>query len=103
MNRQGPDEGTQYRSEIFVSDPAEAKFARDYIAELNAAKTFRAPIATKVEPLAAFYPAEGYHQDYATLHPDEPYIAYNDAPKVEALKRLFPQRYREKPRLLAAQ
>ena len=103
LNRQGPDEGTQYRSEIFVADAAEAKFARDYIAELDAAKLFRRPIATKVETLAAFYPAEPYHQNYATLHPAEPYIAYNDTPKVEALKRLFPQRYRDKPRLLAAQ
>jgi peptide-methionine (S)-S-oxide reductase len=103
VNRQGPDEGTQYRSEIFAADAAEAKFARDYIAQLDSAKLFRQPIATKVETLAAFYPAEGYHQNYATLHPAEPYIAYNDAPKVEALKRLFPERYRDKPRLLAAQ
>jgi peptide-methionine (S)-S-oxide reductase len=103
VNRQGPDEGTQYRSEIFVADAAEAKFARDYIAELDAAKLYRRPIATKVETLAAFYPAESYHQNYATEHPAEPYIAYNDAPKVEALKRLFPERYRDKPKLLAAQ
>jgi peptide-methionine (S)-S-oxide reductase len=103
VNRQGPDEGTQYRSEIFADDPAEAKFARDYIAELDAAKVYHAPIATKVETGAAFYPAEGYHQNYATLHPDEPYIAFNDTPKVEALKQLFPDRYREKPKLLAAQ
>jgi peptide-methionine (S)-S-oxide reductase len=103
VDRQGPDEGTQYRSEIFVDDAAEAKFARDYIAELDAAKVFGAPIATKVETLAAFYPAEAYHQNYATLHPGEPYIAFNDIPKVEALKRLFPERYRDKPTLVAAQ
>ncbi len=101
LNRQGPDEGTQYRSEIFATDPAEAKFAKDYIAELNAAKVYPNPIATKVEPLAVFYPAEGYHQNYLTLHPREPYIAYNDIPKVEDLKRLFPSLYREKPTLVA--
>ena len=103
VNRQGPDEGTQYRSEIFAPDPEEAKFARDYIAELNAAKVFAHAIATKVEPLAAFYPAEGYHQNYLTLHPSEPYIAYNDIPKVENLKRLFPALYLEKPVLVAQQ
>ncbi len=103
VNRQGPDEGTQYRSEIFAPDAAEAKFAKDYIAELNSAKVFGRPIATKVEPLAAFYPAEGYHQNYLTLHPSEPYIAYNDIPKVENLKRLFPALYREKPALVAMQ
>ena len=103
VDRQGPDEGTQYRSEIFVADAAEAKFARDYIGELDAAKLYREPIATKVETLAAFYPAESYHQNYATEHPAEPYIAYNDTPKVDALKRLFPERYREQPKLIAAE
>ena len=103
VNRQGPDEGTQYRSEIFAPDPAEAKFASAYIAELDAAKVFPKAIATKVEPLAAFYPAEGYHQNYLTLHPSEPYIAYNDIPKVESLKRQFPALYREKPVLIAAE
>ena len=102
VNRQGPDEGTQYRSEIFATDPAEAKFAKDYIAELDAAKVYPRPLATKVEPLAAFYPAEGYHQNYLTLHPSQPYIAYNDIPKVENLKRLFPSLYRDKPVLVAA-
>jgi peptide-methionine (S)-S-oxide reductase len=103
VNRQGPDEGTQYRSEIFAPDPAEAKFARDYIAELNAAKVFAHPIATRVEPLASFYPAEGYHQNYLTLHPSEPYIAFNDIPKVENLKHQFPALYRDKPVLVAQQ
>jgi peptide-methionine (S)-S-oxide reductase len=103
VNRQGPDEGTQYRSEIFATNPAEAKFAKDYIAELNADKVFPRAIATKVEPLAAFYPAEGYHQNYLTLHPSEPYIAYNDIPKVENLKRLFPALYSDKPVLVAMQ
>jgi peptide-methionine (S)-S-oxide reductase len=103
VDRQGPDEGTQYRSEIFAADPAEAKFARDYIAELDAAKVYPRPIATKVETGAAFYPAEGYHQNYATLHPEQPYIAYNDLPKIENLKRLFPARYRAKPTLVAGE
>ena len=103
VNRQGPDEGTQYRSEIFAADASEASFARSYIAQLDAAHVFNRPLATKVETGAAFYPAEGYHQNYATLHPAEPYIAFNDLPKVEALKRLFPEHYREKPRLLASQ
>jgi len=102
INRQGPDEGTQYRSEIFAADAAQAQFARGYIGELDAAKVFAAPVATKVETNAAFYPAEGYHQNYATLHPGEPYIAFNDEPKIEALKRLFPSRYRDKPVLVAA-
>ena len=103
INRQGPDEGTQYRSEIFAGDAAQANFARGYIGELDAAKVYARPIATKVETNAAFYPAEGYHQNYATLHPGEPYIAFNDAPKIAALKRLFPARYREKPVLVAAE
>ena len=103
VDRQGPDEGTQYRSEIFAADGGQAKFARDYIAELDAAHVFRRPIATKVETGASFYPAEGYHQNYATEHPAEPYIAFNDVPKIAALKRLFPDRYREQPKLLAAE
>jgi peptide-methionine (S)-S-oxide reductase len=103
IDAQGPDEGTQYRSEIFAADPEQARFAKAYIAELDAAKVFAHPIATKVETSASFYPAEGYHQNYATLHPYEPYIAFNDLPKIENLKRLFPERYREKPQLLAAE
>ena len=103
IDRQGPDEGTQYRSEIFANDPAQAKFARDYIAELDVAKVYPRAIATKVETGAAFYPAESYHQNYATLHPEQPYIAYNDLPKIENLKRLFPARYREKAQMVAAE
>ncbi len=103
IDAQGPDEGTQYRSEIFAADAAQANFARAYIAEIDAAKVFPRSIATKIETQAAFYPAEGYHQNYATLHPDQPYIAYNDLPKLENLKRLFPGVYREKPVLVAAQ
>jgi peptide-methionine (S)-S-oxide reductase len=102
VDAQGPDEGTQYRSEIFAADPAQAQFARTYIAELDAARAFARPIATKVQTSASFYPAEGYHQNYATLHPYEPYIAYNDIPKLDNLKRLFPTLYREKPQLVAA-
>jgi peptide-methionine (S)-S-oxide reductase len=102
LNRQGPDSGTQYRSEIFFANPLEKKLAAGYIAELDRAKVFGAPIVTRVEPMGAFYPAEGYHQNYATLHPDQPYIAFNDLPKIENLRRLFPALYREKPELVAS-
>lgn len=97
LNRQGPDEGTQYRSEIFVSTPEQAKVARAYVAQLTAAKRFDQPIVTKIEPLSAFYPAEAYHQDYLITHPDAPYVVYNDLPKIKALKKLFPALYRETP------
>lgn len=102
LNRQGPDTGTQYRSAIFPTSPDQARIAEAYIAQLNAAHVFAAPIATKIEPAEAFYPAEAYHQNYLTLHPDQPYIAFNDIPKVEALKQLFPSLYRDKPVLVAA-
>lgn len=98
-NRQGPDEGTQYRSAIFVADAAQEKAAREYIAQLTKAKTFSKPIVTTLEPLRAFYPAEAYHQDYLLLHPRAPYVVYNDLPKIENLKRLFPTLYRESPAL----
>ena len=101
LDRQGPDTGTQYRSEIFFTNEAQQQLATAYIAELDAAKIFPAPIVTRVAPLGAFYPAEGYHQNYATLHPDQPYIAFNDLPKIANLNRLFPQLYREKPKLVA--
>jgi peptide-methionine (S)-S-oxide reductase len=101
LDRQGPDSGAQYRSEIFFATDSQKKVAAAYIAELDRAKVFRAPIVTRVEPLNAFYPAEGYHQNYATLHPDQPYIAFNDLPKIENLKHLFPALYREKPELVA--
>lgn len=97
LNRQGPDEGTQYRSAIFVSSPEQERIVRDYIAQLSAAKAFDAPIVTKVEPLSRFYPAETYHQNYLIRHPREPYIVNNDLPKIENLKRLFPDFYRETP------
>ena len=101
FNRQGPDSGTQYRSEIFTTLDSQQQFARAYIAQLDGANVFGRKIVTKVEPLAAFYPAEGYHQNYATLHPDAPYIAFNDLPKIENLKKMFPAIYREKPELVA--
>jgi peptide-methionine (S)-S-oxide reductase len=101
LNRQGPDTGTQYRSEIFTTTPEQKKIADAYVAQLNAAKVFPRPIVTKINPLKAFYPAEAYHQDYLTLHPNQPYIAINDIPKVEALKKLFAQNYIEKPTLVS--
>jgi peptide-methionine (S)-S-oxide reductase len=91
----------QYRSEIFTESEAQKRLAEAYIAQLGAAKAFSAPIVTRVEPLRGFYPAEGYHQNYATLHPDSAYIAYNDAPKVENLWKLFPDAFRQKPKLVA--
>jgi peptide-methionine (S)-S-oxide reductase len=97
LNRQGPDTGTQYRSEIFYANDAQKRVAEGYIAQLEGAGAFGHPIVTKVERLAGFYPAEAYHQDYALLHPESPYIAYNDLPKVEQLKQLFPDLYRETP------
>ncbi len=102
LNRQGPDEGPQYRSQIFTTNDAQAKIATAYIAQLDRAGKFTQPIVTKVGALTAFYPAEGYHQDYATLHPNNLYIVYNDLPKIENLKRLFPDRYRPTPVLVTA-
>jgi peptide-methionine (S)-S-oxide reductase len=94
LNRQSPDVGPQYRSEIFTTNAEQAKIAKAYIAQLTAAKVFAAPIVTKVEPLPAFYPAEAHHQDYLRLHPNEPYIVYNDAPKLVHLKQMFPAMYK---------
>jgi peptide-methionine (S)-S-oxide reductase len=102
LNRQGPDTGTQYRSEIFVGNAEQAKIAKSYVAQLDKATAFGAPIVTKVDALRGFYPAEGYHQDFLTLNPNYPYIAVNDVPKVEALKRLFPDSYRQDPVLVSA-
>jgi peptide-methionine (S)-S-oxide reductase len=93
LNRQGPDQGTQYRSSIFYANDEQKHIAEAYIAQLDQEKVFPRPIVTKVVPLQAFYAAEGYHQNYATLHPDQPYIFYNDAPKVEHLKQEFPDLY----------
>jgi peptide-methionine (S)-S-oxide reductase len=102
LNRQGPDTGTQYRSAIFTTNDEQKKVAEAYIAQLNAAKVYKQPIATKVGPLEAFFAAEAYHQDYLTLHPNQPYIAYNDIPKVENLKKIFAENYIEKPTLVSA-
>jgi peptide-methionine (S)-S-oxide reductase len=100
LNRQGPDVGTQYRSAIFPADRHQAGIAKAYIDQLNAARAFDAPIATTIEADRPFYAAEAYHQDYLTLHPDQPYIAINDLPKIGELKRLFPGRYRDTPVLV---
>jgi peptide-methionine (S)-S-oxide reductase len=101
LNRQGPDQGTQYRSEIFAASPQQEATARAYIAQLDAAHIFAAPIATKVEPLKGFHRAEDYHQDYLFKNPDSSYIQINDLPKIAALKRVWPDFYREKPLLLS--
>ena len=93
LNRQGPDEGTQYRSSIFYSNDEQKRIPETYIAQLDQAKIFSRPIVTKVVPLQAFYPAEAYHQNYAALHPNQPYILFNDAPKVEHLRQEFPDLY----------
>ena len=98
LNRQGPDVGPHYRSEIFPQSEAQAKTARDYIAQLDTAKSFKAPIVTKTGTMeAAFYAAEDYHQDYATKHPWQPYIVINDAPKVRNLQVMFPELWRDEP------
>jgi peptide-methionine (S)-S-oxide reductase len=102
LNRQGPDSGTQYRSAIFTTNDEQKKVTDAYIAQLNAAKVYKNPIVTKVGPLEGFFPAEAYHQDYLTLHPNQPYIAYNDIPKVENLKKIFAENYIEKPTLVSA-
>ncbi len=94
LNRQDPDEGTQYRSVIFYGNDEQKKIADDYIAQLDQAKVFSHKIVTQVVPLKGFYPAEGYHQNYAALHPDNPYIARFDLPKVANLQQTYPQLYR---------
>jgi peptide-methionine (S)-S-oxide reductase len=101
LDRQGPDEGTQYRSAIFPTSPEQERTAKAYIAQLDQARAYRAPIVTKIEPGQKFYPAEDYHQDYLTLHPTQPYIVYNDLPKIGNLKRIFPDVYRAKPALVS--
>lgn len=93
LNRQGPDEGTQYRSVIFYSSDEQKRIAESYIAQLDSAKVFAHRIVTEVVPLKAFYPAEAYHQNYAANHPYQPYIVFNDAPKVEHLRKVFPDLY----------
>jgi peptide-methionine (S)-S-oxide reductase len=93
-NRQGPDTGSQYRSAIFFTSEEQRRIAESYIAQLNAAKVYSRPIVTKVSPLKAFFPAEEYHQDFLKSHPDSPYIVANDLPKLAALKKEFPELYR---------
>jgi peptide-methionine (S)-S-oxide reductase len=100
LNYQGPDEGSQYRSALFPLDAAQRSVAQAYIAQLGRARAFPAPIVTRVEAFKGFYPAEGYHQNFLTLHPDNSYIYYNDLPKIAALEKLFPDEYRKDPVLV---
>jgi len=102
VDRQGPDGGPQYRSNVFTTNDDQKRVAEAYIRQLDAAKVFAQRIATRVDPLPAFYPAEAHHQNYATLHPDSRYIAIYDLPKVRNLERLFPQLYRADPVLVAS-
>jgi peptide-methionine (S)-S-oxide reductase len=101
LNRQGPDYGTQYRSAIFAQDAEQRRVADAYIAQLDQAHVFKKPIVTKVVDFTGFYPAEPYHQNYATIHPDNPYIAFNDLPKIAHLKTMFPAAYRTDPVLVS--
>ncbi|MFT3906410.1 MAG: peptide-methionine (S)-S-oxide reductase MsrA [Steroidobacteraceae bacterium] len=100
LNRQGPDSGTQYRSNIFYTDEAQKKVATAYIAQLNQARVFGSAIVTRVDPLKGFYAAEDYHQDFLVNNPRYPYIVYNDLPKIANLKKLFPAIYRGDPVLV---
>lgn len=102
LNRQGPDHGTQYRSAVFPANDAQRKVAEAYIAQLNKAGVYPKALATTVEPLQAFYPAEAYHQDYLVRNPNSLYIVVNDVPKVENLARTFPDWWRDKPVLVGA-
>ncbi|MGB7212372.1 MAG: peptide-methionine (S)-S-oxide reductase MsrA [Gemmatimonadales bacterium] len=95
LDRQGPDIGTQYRSLVLYRNAAQKEAAEAYVAELGRTKVYERPIVTRIEPLQAFYPAEAYHQHYMALHPDQPYIYYNDAPKLVQLRQRFPTWYRE--------
>ena len=100
LNRQGPDDGPQYRSAIFPLSEAQASTAKTYIAQLGEAKVFKRKIVTTIEGGKTFYPAEGYHQDFLTRNPTYPYIVYNDLPKIEDLKKFFPELYRRDPVLV---
>ena len=97
LNYQGPDSGTSYRSTIFYANDEQKRVASAYIEQLDKAHAFSGPIVTTLEPLKGFYPAEDYHQDFAVVHPSYPYIVFNDLPKVENLKRMFPDYYRDLP------
>lgn len=102
LNRQGPDSGTQYRSALFPENSEQQRVAQTYITQLDAAHSFNKPIVTKLETYNGFYPAEEEHQDFLTEHPTYPYIVINDLPKVAQLKKLYPDRYQEKPVLVKA-
>jgi peptide-methionine (S)-S-oxide reductase len=102
LDRQGPDTGTQYRSEIFTVNDDQKKVADAYIAQLSAARIYKKPIVTRVGTLQGFFPAETYHQNYLTLHPNQPYIAYYDIPKIRNLKKIFANNYIEKPTLVSS-
>jgi len=102
LNRQGPDEGTQYRSAIFPMNDEQARVAKAYIAQLNSAHAYPAPIVTTIEPGKTFYRAEDYHQDFLAKNPSYPYIVFNDLPKLSNLKRLFPALYKPDPTLVSA-
>jgi peptide-methionine (S)-S-oxide reductase len=102
LNRQGPDTGPQYRSVIFYADESQKKIAAAYIAQLDKAGVFHAPIVTHVDALRGFYEAEGYHQDYLLHNPNNPYIVYNDLPKIRNFQKLLPTLYRDNPVTLAA-
>jgi peptide-methionine (S)-S-oxide reductase len=97
LNRQEPDTGAQYRSNIFYADDTQKRIAEAYIAQMERSKVFGGAIVTRVDPLEAFYPAEAYHQDFLLKNPTYPYIVINDLPKIENLKRVFAGRYRERP------
>ena len=102
LDRQGPDVGPQYRSAIFPSSADEAGVAKAYIEQITQARVFPSAIATRIEPGAAFYPAEPYHQDFLTRHPDHPYIVFNDLPKLKDLQKMFPDLYRAQPVLVGS-
>jgi peptide-methionine (S)-S-oxide reductase len=102
LDRQGPDSGPQYRSEIFTLNDEQKEISDAYIAQLNAAGVYKKPIVTRVAALKGFFPAESYHQDYLTLHPSQPYIAYYDIPKIRNLKKIFADSYVEKPTLVSS-
>ena len=102
FNRQGPDSGPSYRSEIFFASPTQERVARAYVEQLTKANVFHSAIVTKIEALKGFYAAEDYHQDYLIQHPNQPYIMFNDLPKIEALKRVYPELYRAAPVTLQA-
>jgi peptide-methionine (S)-S-oxide reductase len=102
LNRQGPDEGTSYRSNIFYTNEAQQRIAEAYIDQLNKAGRFSRPLVTRVDRFTAFYPAEKYHQDYLVAHPSSPYIVINDLPKLAEFKRLLPSLYAEQPVLVGS-